>query len=982
MKGLKMMGCLRTLPILLLTAMTSLTCAETANFYIYEEEAPGTVIAILSEYSMINSTDELQSNFRLMKQYNSSIIHVQDGDGQLSTGEKIDREQICRQNLNCILALDVVSFSKDQLKLINVKIEVRDINDNIPHFPTSEMHVEISESSPIGTRIPLQIAIDEDIGVNAVQSYELSSNNHFSIDVQTRADGVKYADLILMKELDREHQSTYNLELVALDGGSPSLSGSAMVYVHVLDFNDNRPMFEKSAVTVDMMEDAPVGYFLLDLSAADPDEGANGEIVYSFSPQASPEIRQLFRIDAKSGSLTLESKVDYETRQTYEFIIQAQDLSPIPLTATCKITVQIIDANDNAPAITVTPLTTVNKGIAYITEGAAKDSFVALISTTDKDSGLNGKVHCILYGHEHFKLKQAYEDSFMIVTTSSLDRESIAEYNLTIVAEDLGFPSLKTIKQYTVRLIDENDNAPEFSKQIYEVTVQENNAPGAYITTVLAKDPDFGPNGKVSYRLVDSKILGQSLSTFVAIDSDSGVLRAVRALDYEKLKQLDFEIEASDNGTPQLTTKTQVKIAINDVNDHAPMITFPLLENGSAEVMLPVHAPQNYLILQFKAIDEDEGMNAQIFYSIQQNNQNVFAINKATGELSLTRKIDALDDKDLSIVIVVQDNGRPTMCSNATITFILTESLPSSVQIVILQSSAEDEYQMDLSIIFIAVLAGGCALLLFAILFVACSCKKKCANSKTDVEEQMTVEAKGHLLNSKDQAKETMSTSSMSQSESCQLSINTESEDCSVSSNSDLGKQLHLASNSSDSDPLCHSARWQRDTSTGSISGSSQVERLSAKDSGKGDSDFNDSDSDTSGEGVKKDSGLPIHKQPCSPYTGTSGGYRGVEYPSSHPSNKALYSGNATMQYERGYTMSYSLVPTYYSTYYHSRPPSVPVNHFHINNMQHENMSRQYEWDSVTQKIALSPPRVSRRYEDSNYNTEIKLKPCEIATTF
>ncbi|XP_018419477.1 PREDICTED: protocadherin-8-like [Nanorana parkeri] len=975
--------------VLLLGLMTSLSSAEFVHYHIYEEEAAGTVIAVLSEHSLFNSTEQPESNFRLMKQYNNSIIRVQESDGQLSIEEKIDREQICRQALNCILALDVVSFSKDQINLINVKVEVRDINDNIPHFPSSEIHVDISESSAVGARIPLQIAIDEDIGANSIQNYELSDNTHFKIDVQTRADGVKYADLVLLRELDRESQSAYTLTLVAMDGGSPSLSGSAVVNVRVLDFNDNSPVFEKSVVTVDMMEDAPVGYLLLDLNAADPDEGANGEIVYSFSPQVSPEVRQLFHIDPKSGGITLEGKVDYESRQTYEFDIQAQDLSANPLTATCKITVHIIDANDNAPAITITPLTPVNKGIAYITEGAAKDSFVALIGTTDKDSGLNGQVHCTLYGHEHFKLNQAYEDSFMIVTTSPLDREKVAEYNLTIVAEDLGFPSLKTIKQYTVRLIDENDNVPKFTKQIYEASVQENNAPGTYITTVMAKDTDFGLNGKISYRLVDAKILGQSLSTFVAIDTDSGMLRAVRSLDYEKIKQLDLEIEASDNGTPQLTARTPLRIKIIDVNDNAPLITFPILDNGSAEVMLPIHAPQNYLVLQFKATDKDEGVNAQLSFAIQQDNQKLFAINKVTGELSLTRKIDSLQVKDLSIVIAVHDSGRPSMHSNANITFTLTESFPSGVEIVIMQSSAENPHQMDLSIIFIAVLSGGCALLLVAILFVACSCKRKSANSKTDVEEQSIREVKDQLLNRTTIPKETLSTSTLSQSESCQLTINTDSEGCSVSSSTDLAKDLQRASNSSDLAPLYNSSRWRKDISTESISGSSQIEHLSVKDSGKGDSDFNDSDSDTSGEGVKKrDSGLPIHKQPSSPYTGISGTFKGPEHPLSPRSNEGPYPGNVTMQYEKGYAMSYSLVPTYYNTYHCSRIPNVPVTQYtlkgsyYVNSMQDERLPRQCERDLVNRGTMLSPPRVSRTYPSSSYNTEISLQPCEIATTF
>ncbi|KAM3934041.1 protocadherin-8-like [Leptodactylus fuscus] len=980
-----MLDCLSVRAMLLLSLMTSLSFGEIAHYYIYEEEAPGTVIAVLSEHPMFNSTEISATNFRLMKQYNNSVIHVQESDGQLTIGETIDREQICRQSQHCILALDVISFSKDQLQLINVKLEVRDINDNRPHFPSSEMHVDISESSSVGTRIPLQIAIDEDVGTNSIQNYELSANTPFSIDVQTRLDGVKYVDLVLMQELDRESKSAYSLELVAVDGGSPPLSGNTVVNIHVLDFNDNSPVFEKSTVIVDIMEDSPVGYILLDLNAEDPDEGANGEIVYSFSPQVSPEVRQLFKLDPKSGSITLQGKVDFETKQTYEFDVQAQDLSPNPLSATCKITVNIIDVNDNAPAITITPLTSVDKGIAYLSENSAKNSFVALISTTDKDSGSNSQVHCTLYGHEHFKLKQAYDDSYMIVTTSTLDREKIAEYNLTLVAEDLGIPSLKTIKQYTIRVSDENDNAPQFTKQIHEVSVLENNHAGAYITTLTAIDPDFGLNGKVSYKLVDTKILGQSLSTFVAIDSESGVLRAVRSLDYEKLKQLDFQVEASDNADLQLSTKAKVKITIMDENDNAPVITFPFLDNGLAEVMLPVNAPQNYLVLQLKATDKDDGLNAKLIYSIVQDDHKLFTMNKGTGELTLTRKIDSLQDKDLSIVIAVYDSGKPPLHCNTTIKFILTDSFPSNVEIVIMQT--EEQHQIDLSIVFIAMLAGGCALLLFAIIFVACSCKAKSSNSKTDIEDQrMIVEGKTQLLST---TKETQSSSSISQSESCQLSINTESENCSLSSGSEECKDPPSAPHNSDSAILYHSSKWQRDNSSRSISISSQIEQLSTKDSGKGDSDFNDSDSDASGDSRKKDCDITPQKQNGSTSNENSSTYQSPASQFGHQSNKALYPGNVTMQYEKGYSMSYSLVPTYYNTYHHHRVPNKHIPHYtmkdsycNTNSIQDKRMHGQCDRDLVSRQTTLSPPRLYRRYQEPSYNPPILLQPSEIATTF
>ncbi|KAM4019418.1 protocadherin-8-like [Anomaloglossus baeobatrachus] len=774
-------------PALLLGLYLTICHGETFHFYTYEEEAPGTIIAVLQHHPMFNSTEGPATNFRLMKQLNSSFIHVRESDGRLSIQERIDREQICRRTLNCVLVLDLFSFSKDTYKLITVKVEVRDINDNTPHFPSPEMHVDVSEAAMVGTRIPLQMAVDEDIGLNSIQDYLISGNSHFGLDVQTRSDGLKYADLILMKELDRERQSLYRLELEASDGGSPSLSGNAIVIVHILDFNDNSPIFLETWVTVDLRENAPVGHLIADLSAIDLDEGANGEIVYGFTTQVSHEVRELFQIDPKSGGVILEGEVDFETKHSYEFDVQAQDLGPIPLTATCKVTVNIVDVNDNAPDITFTPLTFFSHGVAYITEAAPKESLIALISTSDRDSGLNGKVHITLYGQDHFKLQQANKESFMIVTTSHLDRETIPEYNLTLVVEDMGVPSLKTIKKYTIRLTDENDNAPSFTKPMYEVSIPENNAAGSYITTVSAKDLDVGHNGKVSYRLLDTKIMGQSLSTFVVIDVDSGVLRAVRSLDYEKIKELGLNIEAYDHGIPKHSTRTHMKIKIIDQNDNRPVITFPVLDHGAAEIPVPVNAPQNYLVFQMKATDADHGVNAQLSYTLQEDRHKLFTMNRDTGEVYLHRRIIPIPDKDLSIVVAVYDNGRPSLSANATIRLTLTDASPSHMDIM--EPSEEEQHEVDLSIIFIAVLSGGCTLLLVAILFVSCSCKRRSDRSKQR-SAGGAVETKEQLLTTTTQSKECLPSSS----DSCQMSLGTETENLSVSSTQEQCGELHSAS--------------------------------------------------------------------------------------------------------------------------------------------------------------------------------------------
>ncbi|XP_031414748.1 protocadherin-8 isoform X2 [Clupea harengus] len=844
---------------------------RTMKYQTYEEDAPGTIIGNLAKDMSVSLSLGGKANFRMMKQFNSSFIRLREYDGQLTIGERIDREKICKHSLQCLIAFDVVSFSKEQFKLIHVEVEVKDINDNSPEFSRRESTLEISENTAVATRIPLDVAVDEDVGTNYIQNYQISVNSHFTIDVLSRADGVKYAELVLMKELDRETQASYALELVAADGGNPSRSGTTRINVKVKDYNDNSPVFDRNNFSVDLPEDSPVGTLLLDLNAVDPDEGLNGEVVYGFGNQVPSEIRQLFKVDRKSGRLTLESPIDYESKKTYEFDVQASDLGPNPSPTICKIIIQVQDVNDNAPDISITPMTSITAGIAYITEAAAKDSFVALISTSDRDSGANGQVHCTLYGHDHFKLQQAYEDSYMIVTTSPLDREKIPEYNLTVVAEDLGSPPFRTITQYTIRLSDENDNAPVFSKPVYEVAVVENNAPGAYITTVVARDLDLAHNGKVTYKLADSYIMGSPVSTFVSLDPATGSLYALRSFNYEVIKQLSLRVQASDGGSPQLHSTATINLKIVDQNDNPPSITQPVLNNGSAEVLLPKDAPSGYVITQISARDADEGINSELAYKITSGEVSLFSINKASGEIYLNRELNYDVDESLRVTVTVSDNGRPSLTSTATIHFTIIAGAPPSDRTIFRHSSDGESGEWDLSIVIIVVLAGSCTLLMLAIILIATTCNKRKTVKRGrdfDPDKDGMANLEGGKNNS-DQlipihSENVFDVHPYSNKPSFAGSLQTGSDTC---SNSEDGTETTCTY---EPDNKTHGAKlegystlpgygketlrpitiWKGNSFT---TISARDPQFSGKDSGKGDSDFNDSDSDVSGDGLKKD---------------------------------------------------------------------------------------------------------------------------------
>ncbi|XP_059758918.1 protocadherin-8 isoform X2 [Balaenoptera ricei] len=830
--------CLFPLQLFSLCWVLSVAQSKTVRYSTFEEDAPGTVIGTLAEDLHMKVSGD--TSFRLMKQFNSSLIRVREGDGQLTVGDAgLDRERLCGQAPQCVLAFDVVSFSQEQFRLVHVEVEVRDVNDHAPRFPRAQIPVEVSEGAAVGTRIPLEVPVDDDVGANGLQSVRLAEpHSPFRVELQTRADGAQCADLVLLQELDRESQAAYNLELVAQDGGRPPRSATAALSVRVLDANDHSPAFPQGAVAeVELAEDAPVGSLLLDLDAADPDEGPNGDVVFAFGSRTPPEARRLFRLDPRSGRLTLAGPVDYERQDTYELDVRAQDRGPGPRAATCKVIVRIRDVNDNAPDIAITPLAapgapvaspfaaataalggadaTSSTGpgtpeagaISLVPEGAARESLVALVSTSDRDSGANGQVRCALYGHEHFRLQPAYAGSYLVVTAGSLDRERIAEYNLTLVAEDRGAPPLRTVRPYLVRVSDENDNEPLFTRPVYEVSVRENNPPGAYLATVAARDPDLGRNGQVTYRLLEAEVgrAGGAVSTYVSVDPATGAIYALRSFDYETLRQLDVRIQASDGGSPQLSSSALVQVRVLDQNDHAPVLVHPAPANGSLEVAVPGRTARDTAVARVQARDADEGANGELAFDLlQQEPREAFAIGSRTGEIVLTGDLSQEPlGRVFRALLVISDGGRPPLSTTATVSFVVTagggrglvppasaanseRSRPSGSRL----ATSGPALQWDTPLIVIIVLAGSCTLLLAAIIAIATTCNRR-------------------------------------------------------------KKEPYGASPGFGKEPAPPVAVW-KGHSFNTISGR-EAEKFSGKDSGKGDSDFNDSDSDVSGDALKKD---------------------------------------------------------------------------------------------------------------------------------
>uniref|UniRef100_A0A8C5M276 Protocadherin 18 n=1 Tax=Leptobrachium leishanense TaxID=445787 RepID=A0A8C5M276_9ANUR len=705
----------------LLLCFSRCVTGKTLKYKIYEEQTVGTVVARLSEDVadvLASLPNPSSTRFRAMQR---SMLSVKEENGEISVGTRIDREMLCQTNLNCSIEFDVFTLPTQHLQLFHVVVEVLDINDNSPQFSRALIPLEISESATVGTRIPLDSAYDPDVGENSLYTYSLSENDYFRIEVRTRTDGAKYAELIVDKQLDRESQSSYELQLTASDMGVPQRFGSSILKISISDSNDNSPVFEQQSYVIHLPENSPIGTLLIDLNATDPDEGDNGKVEYSFSSHVSPQIVDTFKIDQDKGQLTLIKQVDYETTKSYEIDVQAQDLGPNAMPALCKIVINVVDVNDNKPEININ-LMSQGKEIAYISEGAPLDTFVALVRVQDKDSGLNGELVCKLHGHGQFKLQKTYENNYLILTNSTLDREKRSEYSLTVIAEDKGIPSLSTVKHFAVQVSDENDNSPRFQTYKYEVVIVENNSPGAHITSVRATDPDQGENGQVTYTILESLIQGQSITAYVTIDPSNGAIYALRSFDHEEVNQIVFIVQARDGGSPQLAANATVILTVVDENDNAPIIVSPVLHNSTAGVSIHKDAESGSLVAKIKATDRDSGMNSELSCFITEGNkEDIFIIDHKSCEIYINTSMETYDNPAWNLLVLVQDKGSPPRSTKALLKFHL-ESLHAQTNP---EPNDVKQASVDGPMIIIISLGAFCAVLLVIMVVFATRCNRE-----------------------------------------------------------------------------------------------------------------------------------------------------------------------------------------------------------------------------------------------------------------
>ncbi|XP_068816029.1 protocadherin beta-4-like [Struthio camelus] len=693
--------------------------SEPLRYSVAEERESGSLVANVAKDAGLDLAQLWAREARLVSEDGRQHFRLDRRTGRLAVRERIDREEICGQSITCTLSFELLLGNP--LQFFRIEVAVEDINDHSPVFPEEQVTLKIPETSDPGSRFPLEGARDLDVGSNSLQAYSIApENEYFSVSFRSQSRRGNSVELVLAKPLDREEQAEIGFSLIATDGGSPPRSGTAQIRIVVLDANDNAPVFTQELYNGQVLEDAPEDSVVLRVVATDADVGVNGEIRYSFS-QAVGHRRPAFKIDAVTGEIRVTRPLDFEAAEKHELSVRATDGGG--LSALCKVVVEVVDVNDNAPELVVSSFR------SPLAESASPGTVVGLFVVKDRDAGDNGKVVCSLEDSvSPFSLRPAYKNYYELVTASTLDREQTAQYILAVTAADAGSPALTTTQTFTVDVSDVNDNAPVFNQTSYTMYVRENNDPAALVGAVRAADEDVGPNSKVTYSLAPAQPAERAPRSYVSVNSENGNVFVLRPLDYEQVRQLEVVVSAADSGSPPLSANVTVRILVVDENDNAPVVLHPAQDSSPpSSELVSTSAEAGYLVTKVVAVDADSGQNSWLSYHLlKATDPGLFAVGAQTGEVRLRRPVTERDAVKQKLLVLVRDNGRPPLSATAALGALLLDGF-SDAHMPRSGLAPEDEGGSLTVYLVVSLALVSLLFLASATAFVACKVRKRTA---------------------------------------------------------------------------------------------------------------------------------------------------------------------------------------------------------------------------------------------------------------
>ncbi len=645
-----------------------------------------TYIVNVSEFAPLNTPvvmvtavpkyPQLKYAFRHKLDKNHFAINAD--SGLITTAGPLHADSVNRYELEVM-----TSDKKASAKVI---INVIDVNNNAPEFKQTSYKASIDENMPIGTSVLTVKATDLDSGENGYVTYSIANVNPqpFVIDYFS---GVISSSEILDYEL---MPRIYTLKVRASDWGSPfRREVETQVTVTLNNLNDNKPLFENVDCDVSVPRDHGVGEQITTLSAIDADELQ----LVRYRIKAGNELN-LFEINPNSGVLSLKqplsegeaAKVSYHSFQIIasdgEHETQPMFLNITVVMARNPVQVKCVDTrvasmlaekllqgskihSQNEPEDYFQDFHSVNRvapqfaetfpSVIEVKEDLPVGAMIVHLSATDSDSGFNEKLVYVISGGDAESRFVIDTDSGWLKVYAPLDRETTDHYTLNITVYDLGIPQKSSSRLLDVKILDANDNSPQFLQDAYSVDIIESTAGGTEIIQVEAKDKDLGDNGVIRYSILAD-------TDQFAIDMETGIVTVKKPLDREVQPSFILKIAARDQATgePQLVSTVLLKITLEDVNDNPPKFIPP-----NYQVRVREDLPIGTVIMWLEAHDPDVGPSSQVRYSLADNGDGKFEVDKLSGAVRIVQNLDYEKKQVYSLTARAKDKGKPISLSSS-----------------------------------------------------------------------------------------------------------------------------------------------------------------------------------------------------------------------------------------------------------------------------------------------------------------------------
>nr|XP_015206795.1 PREDICTED: protocadherin-20-like [Lepisosteus oculatus] len=638
--------------ILLLTQIGHNRAAPQITLHVEEEQQEGVKLGTISRQPSTLLPPGQQPSYQLLTA--EERVRVDQSTGDLyATSRAIDRESQCpaeHQTGQCQLLLD--AFINPGAEIIKIQMVIQDINDNAPHFQESIIQLSIPEDVAVGTRFELDHhAVDLDAGSNGTVIYQLEGDDGFFSVVSEGS-----APVVVVKNLlDREIQNIHQMTLIAVDGGTPRLTGSTTLVVQVQDSNDNCPEFTSPGpITVSIPDNMPIGSEVAHVLATDPDLGSNAKITYSFSHKVSEAARAMFNLDSNTGVITLSRIINRST--TSEHVLKIWASGPHCPPDDTDVIVSVVPVASQQPVMEVRYIAKHQDQMVVLKENEPVNTALALleVKTPDRIKGLP-----YIEGETPFVIKPQ-QGKYLLVTSRPLDFEQERQHDIVIVASDAKDSSIYHKKQIQVSVEDINDNAPWFHQSRFEVAIEENNKPGTILIQLTATDADSQQNGEVTYSL------GTNTPPMFSINKVTGELSVSSVLDREHKEFYSLTVHARDQGSPPLQTSVTVMIQVLDQNDNRPaFITSEFI------FFIPENFPTFGEVGVINVTDRDSGANGRVEVSLL-NDSSPFVMDNVHGTLRCAAEVDREKQDRHEVWIVAQDHGSPSLSATAKVTvFVL-----------------------------------------------------------------------------------------------------------------------------------------------------------------------------------------------------------------------------------------------------------------------------------------------------------------------